>query len=322
MKVGAEMENRRKKKNIENMRPLRKPFHRKELRKKEKSDRLGELVVRNWNNAIKSGALIVTENGYEICSEKMKRYKKKLSCSYGKEKKMRVLTIANQKGGISKTTTTLNIGAGLLREGKKVLLVDLDTQGDLTYNVGAKEQPYSLVDVVENKALLVDVIQHIPNGLDIIPASLDLMELESRVVSFDFSSLNYDFILLDCPPNMAGNTVAAIRASDAVLVPATADFYAYKSVRAIAQSLITLDRPLNGIILTRFAGRMVINKQILKDLKNLATEINTKLYNSIIRECVAVRESQLMQQSIFDYDSTASAAEDYAALVKEIIQEE
>lgn len=235
---------------------------------------------------------------------------------------MRVLTIANQKGGISKTTTTLNIGAGLLNEGKRVLLVDLDTQGDLTYNVGAKEQEESLASVVAGKVSLNDVIQHTESGLDIIPASLELMELESRVVSFDFSNLDYDYILLDCPPNMAGNTVAAIRASDGVLVPATADFYAYKSVRAIAESLKTLHRPLNGIILTRFAGRMVLNKQILEDLKNLATELHTKLYNSIIRECVAVRESQLMQQDIYTYDKDSAAALDYTELVKEIIQEE
>lgn len=235
---------------------------------------------------------------------------------------MRILTIANQKGGISKTTTTLNIGAGLYRAGKNVLLVDLDTQGDLTYNTGAHEQEKSLVDLVEGRASLSEIIQHTASGMDVIPSSIDLMELESRVISFDFSQLSYDYILIDCPPNMAGNTVAAIRASDSVLVPATADFYAYKSVRAIAQSLATLNRPLNGIILTRFTSRMVINKQICEDMKNLATDLHTKLYNTYIRECVAVRESQLMQQTIFSYDESSAAAIDYAALVQEIIQEE
>ena len=161
---------------------------------------------------------------------------------------MRILTIANQKGGISKTTTTTNIGAGLYRQGKKVLLVDLDTQGDLSYNLGAVEQKKSLVHVVNGTADLKDVIQKTSSGIDIIPSSMDLVELESRIATFDFSGLDYDYILIDCPPNMAGNTVAAIRASDGVLVPTTADYYAYKSVKAIAESLRTLDRKLNGIV--------------------------------------------------------------------------
>ena len=235
---------------------------------------------------------------------------------------MRILTIANQKGGISKTTTTANIGAGLYRQGKNVLLVDLDTQGDLSYNLGAVEQKKSLVHVVNGIANLKDVIQKTNSGIDIIPSSMELVELESRIATFDFSGLGYDYILIDCPPNMAGNTVAAIRASDGVLVPTTADYYAYKSVKAIAESLRTLDRKLNGIVLTRFAGRMVINKQIHEDLKKLAEELGTKLYKSVIRECVAVRESQLMQQDIFTYDASSSAAQDYAELIKEIMQEE
>ena len=235
---------------------------------------------------------------------------------------MRVLTIANQKGGISKTTTTANIAAGLHRAGRRVLVVDLDTQADLSANLGAKEPDKSLVDVVEGRASMADIIQHTPSGVDIIPSSLDLVELEKRIAAFDFSKLAYDYILLDCPPNMAGNTVAAIRASDGVLVPTTADYYAYKSVRAIADSLKTIDRKLNGIILTRFTGRLIITKQINEDLKNLAAELGTKLYNNAIRECVAIRESQLMQQDIFTYAPTSTAAQDYEGLVKEILQEE
>lgn len=235
---------------------------------------------------------------------------------------MRVLTIANQKGGISKTTTTANLAAGLHRHGRKVLVVDLDTQADLSANLGANELDKNLVDVVEGRASMADIIQHTESGVDIIPSSLELVELEKQIAAFDFSSLEYDYILMDCPPNMAGNTVAAIRASDGVLVPTTADYYAYKSVKAIADSLKTIDRKMNGIILTRFTGRMVITKQIHDDLKNLAEELGTKLYNSAIRECVAIRESQLMQQDIFSYAPQSTAAQDYEELVKEVLQEE
>lgn len=234
---------------------------------------------------------------------------------------MRVLTIANQKGGIAKTTTTTNIAAGLYRAGRKVLVIDLDVQGDLSYNVGAVVPKKSIAQVINRTATIMEAIQHTPSGLDLIPSDMDLIELESKITTFDFSKLDYDYIILDCPPNMAGNTVAAILASDGVIVPTTADFYGYKSVKAIAESLMTLKRPLNGIVLTRYTGRMIITKQVTEDMEKLAAELKTKVYNSRIRECVAVRESQLMQQDIFSYDETATAAQDYLALVNEIMQE-
>lgn len=235
---------------------------------------------------------------------------------------MRILTIANQKGGISKTTTVTNLGAGLYKKGKKVLLIDLDTQGDLSYNMNAIEPTKSLAQVINGSISLNEAIQHTSSGIDIIPANIDLVELESQIVTFDFSKLSYDYILLDCPPNMAGNTVAAILASDGVLVPTTTDYYGYKSVKAISESLKTLNRKLNGIIITRYTGRMVISKQVYEDLKELATEIKTKVYNTQIRECVAIRESQLMQQDIFSYNDKSTAGLDYMNLVKEILQEE
>lgn len=235
---------------------------------------------------------------------------------------MRILTIANQKGGVSKTTTTMNIGAGLHKEGRKVLLIDMDTQGDLSYNAGTVEPQKSITQVVNNRASFADVIQHTESGLDIIPADMDLLELEAKITRLDFSKLDYDYILLDCPPNIGGNTVSAILASDSVIVPTTADFYGYKSVIAISESLKTLGTPLNGIVLTRYIGRMLITKQLTDDLKKLASELQTKVYNTAIRECVAVRESQLMQQDIFSYNSNATAAQDYMNLIAEIIQEE
>lgn len=235
---------------------------------------------------------------------------------------MRVLAVANQKGGISKTTTTMSIGAGLYRAGRKVLLIDLDIQGDLTYNAGVVEPKKSIAQVVSKAATFADVILHTNNGFDIIPANVDLLELETKIIHLDFSNLDYDYIMFDCPPNMGGNTVAAILASDGVLVPTTADVYGYKSVKAISESLKALGKPLNGIILTRYASRMILTKQITEDLQNLAAELKTKVYNTAIRECVAVRESQLMQQDIFTYSNNATAAQDYMGVVNEIIQEE
>lgn len=235
---------------------------------------------------------------------------------------MRILTIANQKGGISKTTTTLNIGAGLRRAGRSVLFVDLDTQGDLSYNVGVTEPKRSIAQAIKGTVEIGDIIQHNQSGFDIIPSDMDLMKLETQITKLPLSRLNYDYILIDCPPNMAGNTVAAILASEGVIVPTTADYYGYKSVKAIAESLRTLERKLNGIVITRYTGRMIITKQVHDDLKKLAEEIGTKLYKTPVRECVAIRESQLMQQDIFAYDETTAAAIDFTELVNEIIGEE
>ena len=179
----------------------------------------------------------------------------------------------------------------------------------------------SLADVVRGTASIDDAIQHTTSGMDILPSNMQLMELESKITTFDLSKLDYDYILMDCPPNMAGNTAAAILASDGVLVPTTADYYGYKSVKAIAESLRTLGRRLYGIVITRYTGRMVIAKQIHEDLKQLAEGLQTKVYSTPIRECVAIRESQLMQKDIFSYDATSAAAKDYMELTKEIMQE-
>lgn len=237
---------------------------------------------------------------------------------------MRVLTIANQKGGIAKTTTTLNMSEGLRRAGKRVLVVDLDSQGDLSNSMSASEPDVTFAEAIQqgNIAAAIQQTEH----SDIIPASLDLLEMERQNYNLDFSGLNYDYIVIDCPPNMSGNTMAALRASDGVIIPTTADFYSYKSVRAIAESIKYLRERagarvvIDGILLTRTSARMIINQQITADLKNLSTDLHTKLYNTFIRESVAIRESQLMQQNIFDYDLDCNAAQDYHNFVLEYLE--
>ncbi len=233
---------------------------------------------------------------------------------------MKIIAIANQKGGVSKTTTTLNLGAGLHRKGKKVLLIDLDTQGDLSANLKTAEGEINLLDVATGKAQMKDIIQTTDSGIDLIPSSGGLVNLEKQITSFDFSALDYDFILIDCPPAMSGNTVAAIRASDGVLIPTTADLYAVKSVKAIARSVSNLDRRLVGIVLTRYNERFNISAQVLSGLEALADELGTKLFDSYIHESVAIRESQLTNSTIFEYAPESVPADDYLKLAKEIMK--
>jgi len=235
---------------------------------------------------------------------------------------MLILTIANQKGGISKTTTAFNIAAGLQKEGKRVLLIDLDPQGDLSFEAQAVAGP-SMAEVASKETSIAKAVQRTESGFDIIPSSFSLIGTANQDVSFDFTPLAdmYDFILIDCPPNQSGNTLAAIRAASIVLIPATADMFSYKSIRAMADSIRDLGGKPSRIIITRYTARMVISKQVAGDIQALADEIGAKLYKTKIRECVAVREAQLAQESIFDYDPKSTAAKDYAALVQEILEE-
>lgn len=235
---------------------------------------------------------------------------------------MKIIAIANQKGGVSKTTTTLNLGAGLRLKGrKKVLLIDLDTQGDLTDSLRAREGEQNLLDVALGKALLNDIIVRTDSGIDLIPSSRGLIELEKQITSFDFSGLNYDYVLIDCPPNVGGNTVAAIRASDGVLVPATADLYALKSIKAISTSVNSLERRIIGIVLTRVNERFNISTQVVPIIQNLAKELNIKLFDSFIHESVSVRESQLIKSTLLEYAPDSIPAQDYLSLANEIIKE-
>ena len=235
---------------------------------------------------------------------------------------MKIIAIANQKGGVSKTTTALNLGAGLHRKKKKILLVDLDTQGDLSATLKTTaEGGKNLLDVARGKAQMKELIHKTESGLDLIPSCLDLVKLERQIITLDFSGLDYDFVLIDCPPNMAGNAVAAIRASDGVLVPTTADLYAVRSVKAVMESVESLDRKVIGIVLTRFNERFNISTQVLTALESLAENFGTKLFKTYIHEGVAVRESQLMNSNVFEYDSSSVPAQDYLKLAAEIIKE-
>ncbi len=238
---------------------------------------------------------------------------------------MRVLTIANQKGGVGKTTTVYNVGAGLQRAGKKVLLIDLDTQADLTYTAGAGEQEKNIVDVIDNKASIHDVIQTTENGIHIIPSSLDLIKLESRKnLKFDFSMLKneYDYILIDTPPTSFNIMYASTKASNGVIITTSADYYGYKAVSEIMQGLKTNNTIINGIVITRFNKQTRFANEVRETLEKLAKGYNTKIYKKAIRECNAIKESQVMQQDIYTFDKNCNASIDYSDLVKEILAEE
>lgn len=244
---------------------------------------------------------------------------------------MKIISIVGQKGGIGKTTLTFNIGAGLARRGKRVLLVDLDSQRNLTkyalkgYDPTQKNN--SFAEIVLDGFTFGDVICENVQGIEgfaIIPASESLERLDEQIATFDFSPLEatYDYVLIDNPPTMKGRVISAILASEGALLPATATSFSYDGIKQVAASLKTLDRKIIGIVLNEYMERLCITKKVVDDLKFLAARLGVKVYNRYIRESVAVKESALMQEDIFSYGPKSAVAEDFAEIVNELLGED
>lgn len=240
----------------------------------------------------------------------------------------KIIAVVNQKGGIGKTTTAFNLAAALARKRKEVLLIDLDGQGNLSFYalpeyLGASKQEKSIVDVVENGADFEDVIERAEEGLDIIPASIRLVELENKIANFNFGAVaHYDYVFLDCPPNVGGVTVAAMKAADAILIPTTTDAFSYTSVEACIESALTLEKKVQGIVIIRTNERNVINRDLKQDFISLANNKGVKLYESTIRDSIAIRESQVARENIFSYAPNSAVAEDFEKFAEEFLEEE
>ena len=246
-----------------------------------------------------------------------------------KKRKPRLIAIANQKGGIGKTATVLNLGAALQLSKKKVLLVDLDTQGDLSFSCGFQEPDLTLCDLRSGEATIKELIQSSENGLDIIPSSVALSELELTTWTYEkeLRGLDYDYVLFDCPPSMLGCTRAAIMMSDELIVPTTADENSFRGVRGIVRSVRDMQEEgktqiqIGGVVITRYHSRMVADSVISDDLAELSKTLDVRIYKTIIRANVAVREADIMQQTIFEHDARSAAARDYKALAAEVEKE-
>lgn len=243
-----------------------------------------------------------------------------------KKAKARVFAVANQKGGVSKTTTAINLGAAFRKSGKRVLLIDADPQHDLSRYCGVEaENGKNLLSFFDGQVKLADLIQNIEKGLDIVPGAVDVMELDQRDnVNFDLSgvSSDYDFIIIDCSPYLNGATLAAMRSADGVIVTTTPDFGSAENIEEISASLKKMKKKIYGIVVTRYAARMLLNQSMLEKLEGLARRVGTRIFKSKIRESVAIRESQLVKKDIFSYSPRSAAATDYKALAAEIVKGE
>lgn len=244
-----------------------------------------------------------------------------------------VLAIANQKGGVGKSTTADAIASGMSQKGKKTLLVDLDPQGNLTYTTGIDAPTLTSFELLSGDVTAKDCILSTPSG-DVIPSSPYLANSDAKLQStgkeyrlkksLDPIKEDYDLILLDTPPALGILTVNALTAADALLIPAQADIYSLQGIGQLYETIAAVEEYTNpmlqvlGILLTRYNGRTILSKDLSEMMEETARELGTKVYAQTIRESVTVKEAQAARENLFSYAPKASVSEDYAQFLEEL----
>ena len=252
---------------------------------------------------------------------------------------VRIISVANQKGGVGKTTTTVNLGASLAYLGKKVLLVDIDAQGNATSGVGirkpdVKEDIYDiLVNEVDIKETILPTSRE---NLFIVPATLQLagaeieltsmMARESRLkLALDEIKDDYDYILIDCPPSLGHLTINAFTASDSILIPVQCEYYALEGLSQLLNTVRLVQKHFNpdlaieGVLLTMFDARTNLGAEVVEEVRRYIQE---KVYEAVIPRNVRLSEAPSHGLSIIDYDIRSKGAEVYQALAKEVLARE
>ena len=248
----------------------------------------------------------------------------------------RIIAIANQKGGVGKTTTSVNLSACLAHIGKKVLLIDTDPQGNATSGVGINKGDVQncIYDILIDDVELNDVIlQTKVENLDIIPATISLAGAEIELVSTISREVRmkhaiheakdmYDYIIIDCPPSLGLLTINALTASDAILIPVQCEYYALEGLSQLLSTIRLVQKHLNedltidGVLLTMFDARTNLGIQVIEEVKKYFQD---KVYKTIIPRNVRLSEAPSHGEPIIVYDSRSRGAEVYLELAKEVV---
>lgn len=251
----------------------------------------------------------------------------------------RAIAIANQKGGVGKTTTAINLAASLAANDLKILLVDMDPQGNCTTGVGVAKTPgmSTVYDALMGNAAIRDMIQATEfEGLQIVPAdknlvagNLDLVDMERREFrlreALDTIRSDFHYIIIDCPPALDLLTVNAMVAADSILVPIQCEFFA---LEGISQLLDTIDRMksslqpnlrLEGVLLTMFDDRTNLARQVATDLRSFFQD---EVFKTVIPRSIRLAEAPSFGKTILSYDVRSRGAESYIKLAKEILANE
>lgn len=250
----------------------------------------------------------------------------------------KIIAIANQKGGVGKTTTSINLSAALAAQGKKVLIIDTDPQGNATSGFGIEKNEldntvYELMlgECTIKECILSDVI---PN-LDMLPTNVNLAAIEIETIDvenkeyilkneLDWIKDKYDFILIDCPPSLSMLTVNAMSAADSVLVPIQCEYYALEGLSQLIHTINLVKSRLNenlemeGVVFTMYDSRTNLSAEVVENVKE---NLDEKIFDTVIPRNIRLAEAPSFGQPITEYDPKSAGSVSYISLAQEIIKE-
>lgn len=249
-----------------------------------------------------------------------------------------ILSISNQKGGVGKTTTTGALAAALHKKERRVLAIDMDPQGNLSFSMGAENEGVpTCYEVMKGEETVRDAIQH-TEVVDVIPGNILLSgaELEFTGLGREYLLANalrtvhdeYDYILIDTPPALSVLTVNAFTAADGVIVPMLTDIFSLQGITQLYETVSYVRQHSNpklrfeGILLTRYAPRTTLAIEVRGTAEMVSSELDIPLFHTCIRSSVAVTEAQALQRNIISYSPRNIAMKDYMALADEILYKE
>lgn len=252
---------------------------------------------------------------------------------------VKVIAVANQKGGVGKTTTAVNLAACLAALDRKVLLIDSDPQGNATSGLGFDKRDIKkcVYDALINDLPMKDTIKETAyKNLSIVPATIQLAGAEIELVSLmnregrlknalERVKHDYDYVIIDCPPSLGLLTINALTAASSVMIPIQCEFYALEGVTMLMNTIQLVQRNLNpalkleGVVMTMFDSRTNLSQDVVEEVKKY---FNTKMYKTIIPRNVRLSEAPSHGQPVIDYDNKSKGAQVYNELAQEVIGDE
>lgn len=249
----------------------------------------------------------------------------------------KIISIFNQKGGVGKTTTNVNLCAGLAMKGKKVLSIDIDPQGNSTSGLGIEKNDleFTIYDVlIENYDINKTICKTEIENLDIIPSNIELSGAEieltttkqrERTLKADIELIknDYDFIIIDCPPSLGLLSLNALTASSSVIIPIQCEYYSLEAVSQLMDTIKLVNKTLNpdleieGVLLNMFDGRTNLSIQVVEEVKKYFKD---KVYRTVVPRNIRLAEAPSFGQPIMLYDSKSKGSEAYLKLAEEIIK--
>ena len=247
----------------------------------------------------------------------------------GKENIMgRIIAVANQKGGVGKTTTAINLAACLAEAGKKVLTIDLDPQGNMTSGLGVdkNEVENTVYELMLDECSIKERMKVIPSNVNLAGAEIELLGIPEKEYilrnAVDYIKEDYDFIVIDCPPSLNMLTINAMTTANSVLVPIQCEYYALEGLSQLIHTIDLVQQRLNpnllieGVVFTMYDVRTNLSNQVVENVRN---NLDAKIYDTLIPRNIRLAEAPSYGLPINLYDSKSAGAESYRLLAKEVI---